>query len=171
MYAKRAKLELSDRRRGMAAPLPHAHQRRPPHAGIAHPLGGEDERNELPWLLISVSVFFTYNTITSICRFIDDPWAVLFIVVSYVDLVCLFLCLKRFERSDVETTKAKLKIAVWILASLLTGMFSYKVAAIMPLPAAVLVWCMGSVTTVGGFYAFFVYREPLGDKAGDGNKL
>ena len=43
--------------------------------------------------------------------------------------------------------------------TMLTAVFSYKVAAIMPLPVQVLVWAMAAATVLGGFYAFFLHSD------------
>lgn len=50
-------------------------------------------------------------------------------------------------------------MAVWVLTTLLTLAFSYKVAAIMPVPVQILVWGMAGATILGGFYAFFLHTE------------
>ena len=47
-----------------------------------------------------------------------------------------------------------LKLAVWLLTSALTLLFSYKVAAV-----AAVVWVMGLATTCGGFLAFFCFQK------------
>ncbi|GJM98110.1 hypothetical protein PR202_ga15087 [Eleusine coracana subsp. coracana] len=85
---------------------------------------------------------------------------VLFVVVSYLDLVALFGCLRYYERLDRQSPRREtVKAAVWALTTLLTVIFSYKVAEIMPLAVKVVVWAMAAATTCGGFYAFFLYEE------------
>ncbi|CAL9771147.1 unnamed protein product [Musa acuminata subsp. burmannicoides] len=113
--------------------------------------------------------FLTYNSVTAAYRSIHDLWALSFVIVAYADLVSLFWCLRQFERSN-QRHKERLKVAVWFLTALLTTMFSYKVASVMPWPVAVVVWCVGSATIIGGFYSFFVYREPPIHQTGNGNK-
>ncbi|GJM90603.1 hypothetical protein PR202_ga06903 [Eleusine coracana subsp. coracana] len=76
------------------------------------------------------------------------------------DLVLLFACLRLYERAPAQSsTREQLKVAVWILTTLLTFAFSYKVAAVMPPSVAVLVWLMAFATVAGGFFAFFLYKE------------
>jgi hypothetical protein len=48
---------------------------------------------------------------------------------------------------------------VWLLTTMLTIAFSYKVAAIMPFPVQVLVRGMAGTTVLGGFYCFFLLLE------------
>ncbi|KAG6485159.1 hypothetical protein ZIOFF_053688 [Zingiber officinale] len=104
-------------------------------------------------------IFLTYNSGAAIYRSIHDPSAVAFVATSYLDLLLLFWCLHKFETAP-EENRGWLKAAVWILATLLTVMFSGKVAAIMPWPVALLVYGMAAATAVGGFWAFFLYRKP-----------
>lgn len=147
----------------MNAALPEAApslQPSPPAAFLPpeEPKDGKDDQPFFSWLSLAAFAFLTFNTAIAVRRSIDDHGAVAFAVVSYVDLLCLFWCLRRFERAN-EQDKWWLKVAVWLLASLLTGMFSYKVAAVMPWPVAAILWGMNCATTIGGFYAFFVHRE------------
>jgi hypothetical protein len=37
-------------------------------------------------------------------------------------------------------------------------MFSYKVAVLMPLPVALVIWAMAASVIIGGFYAFFIFH-------------
>uniref|UniRef100_A0A0D9WRI1 Uncharacterized protein n=1 Tax=Leersia perrieri TaxID=77586 RepID=A0A0D9WRI1_9ORYZ len=112
------------------------------------------------WLTALGFLFLTFNSGMAIYRSDGDVAAVAFVGFSYVDLVLLFVCLRLFERSEPNSSaRGNLKVAVWILTTLLTVVFSYKVAAIMPVPVKVLVWAMAGATVLGGFYAFFVHRE------------
>ncbi|WOK93887.1 hypothetical protein Cni_G02588 [Canna indica] len=119
----------------------------------------DHRRDEKDWLSALGFAFLTYNSATAVYRSINEPSAVAFVVIAYLDLVLLFWCLRRFETSS-ESNRGKYKAAVWSLATLLTAMFSHKVAAIMPWPVALIVYGMTVVTAGGGFWAFFVYREP-----------
>ncbi|RWW08663.1 hypothetical protein GW17_00027886 [Ensete ventricosum] len=128
-------------------------------------------KDEYSWITLLSFAFLTYNSVTTAYRSIHDLWALSFVVVAYVDLLSLFWCLRQFEKSK-ESHKGRLKVAVWFLTALLTTMFSYKVASVMPRPVAVIVWCLGSTTIIGGFYAFFVYRElPPIRQTANGNKI
>ncbi|CAL4889162.1 unnamed protein product [Urochloa decumbens] len=128
------------------------------HHAEARLLGDQDEK--FSWLTVLGFLFLTLNSAMSIFRSQGDMMAIAFIIFSYVDLVALFICLKMFERALAGSSKREwLKIAVWILTALLTFAFSYKVAAIMPPPVAVLVWLMAFATMSGGFIAFFICKE------------
>ncbi|RLN12723.1 hypothetical protein C2845_PM09G16930 [Panicum miliaceum] len=105
-------------------------------------------------------VFLTFNSGMAIYRSDGDAAAVAFVGFSYLDLVLLFCCLRWFERAAPgSAARGQLKVAVWVLTTLLTAAFSYKVAAIMPFPVQLLVWGMAAATVLGGFYAFFLHSE------------
>ncbi|KAG8094578.1 hypothetical protein GUJ93_ZPchr0012g20563 [Zizania palustris] len=120
-----------------------------------------DQDGGFSWLTLLGFAFLTFNSGMAIYRSDGDIAAVAFVVFSYVDLVLLFVCLRQFERSEPNSpARGHLKVAVWVLTTLLTVVFSYKVAAIMPLPVQLLVWAMAVATILGGFYAFFLHQEP-----------
>ncbi|CAN6243589.1 unnamed protein product [Urochloa humidicola] len=116
------------------------------------------------WLPAFLGFFFlTLNSVTAIVRSRRDKMAVAFICFSYADLVALFLCLRMHERARAGSAKRTwLKIAVWIETALLTFAFSGKVAAVMPVPVAVVVWLVAFATVTVGFVAFFVCTEKKG---------
>ncbi|KAJ3695019.1 hypothetical protein LUZ60_000396 [Juncus effusus] len=104
--------------------------------------------------------FLTFNSGMAIYRSHDDLGAVAFVVASYLDLVLLFVCLELFESTPRGSNKrGYIKFAVWLLSTVLTLMFSYKVAALMPMAVAVVVWAMALSTIFAGFYLFFVYHD------------
>lgn len=104
--------------------------------------------------------FLTFNSGMAVYRSEGDLAAISFVGFSYLDLVLLFFCLRWYERTPAESPRREhLKMAVWLLTTMLTAAFSYKVAAVMPFPLQVLVWAMAGVTILGGFYAFFLYQE------------
>lgn len=122
--------------------------------------GEEGNYSGIPWLTVLGFVFLSFNSGMALYRSRGDVAAVSFVVFSYVDLVLLFYCLRRYERAAAGSAQREwLKAAVWILTAALTVVFSYKVAAIMPLAVAVLVWVMAFVTVAGGFYALFLHSE------------
>lgn len=105
-------------------------------------------------------LFLTFNSGMAVCRSHGDRETVAFVVFSYVDLLALFHCLRRYENAEpASQLRDRLKIAVWVLTTALTLLFSFKVAAVMPPAVAVLVWLMAFATIAGGFYAFFCYNE------------
>lgn len=112
------------------------------------------------WLPFLGFLFLTLNSAVAVVRSRGETMAVAFITFSYVDLVALFVCLRMYERARAgSSTREWLKIAVWVLTTLLTLGFSYRVAAVMPAPVALLVWLMAFATVTGGFVAFFVLKE------------
>ncbi|KQK17880.1 uncharacterized protein LOC100830294 [Brachypodium distachyon] len=115
---------------------------------------------EFSWLTGLGFAFLTFNSGMAIYRSNRDAGSVIFVAVSYLDLVALFACLRLYERLDRHSPRRDtVKAAVWALTTLLTVMFSYKVAELMPLAVKVLVWAMAAATTCGGFYAFFIHDE------------
>jgi hypothetical protein len=107
------------------------------------------------WLPSLGFAFLSFNCGMAVYRSWDDPSSVAFVGVAYVALILLFRCLHLLERGPGNRG---IKLAVWGLSTILTIMFSSKVASIMPLWAQLLVWTMGIFTIVAGFYAFFLAR-------------
>ncbi|OEL16946.1 hypothetical protein BAE44_0022034 [Dichanthelium oligosanthes] len=123
----------------------------------------EDREGHGPSLLTLIGfAFLTFNSGMAVYRSNGDLSAISFVAFSYLDLVLLFYCLRCYERTPPESPRReRLKMAVWLLTTMLTAAFSYKVAAIMPFPVQVLVWAMAGATVLGGFYAFFLHREGM----------
>ncbi|KAL6604439.1 hypothetical protein ACP70R_042866 [Stipagrostis hirtigluma subsp. patula] len=121
----------------------------------------EGHEGAWPSLLTIIGfAFLTFNSVMAVYRSNGDVGAISFVVFSYLDLVLLFYCLRQFERTAPDSPRREhIKMAVWLLTTMLTAAFSYKVASIMPLPVQVLVWAMAGATVLGGFYAFFLYQE------------
>ncbi|CAN6243580.1 unnamed protein product [Urochloa humidicola] len=120
-----------------------------------------DREGAWPSLLTIVGFgFLTFNSFMAVYRSNGDVGAISFVVFSFLDLVLLFYFLRRYERTPAESPRREhIKMAVWLLTTLLTAAFSYKVAAIMPLPVQIIVWAMAGATVLGGFYAFFIHEE------------
>ncbi|KAJ4789153.1 hypothetical protein LUZ62_040399 [Rhynchospora pubera] len=118
------------------------------------------ENDNFSWLTAMGFAFLTFNSGMAIYRSKGDAGSVAFVAISYLDLLSLFYCLRIYEKSPHNSSQRRIINAiVWSLTTLLTVMFSYKVAALMPLPVAVVVWAMASATILGGFYAFFLHQE------------
>lgn len=102
--------------------------------------------------------YLTFSSGMALRRSWPDPGAAAFIAFAYADLLLLFWCLRRFERAEPGSpARGRLKLAVWLLTSALTLLFSCKVAAVMPAAVAAVVWVMGAATVCGGFLAFFCF--------------
>ncbi|RLN13675.1 hypothetical protein C2845_PM09G16920 [Panicum miliaceum] len=123
------------------------------------------------WLTALGFAFLTFNSGMAIYRSQRDPGSVAFVVVSHLDLVLLFACLRIFERTPRESPRRKwLKACVWGLTTMLTVMFSHKVTAIMPPLVALVDWTMAFTTIGGGFYAFFIHRDKAAQLEETGNR-
>ncbi|CAN6172508.1 unnamed protein product [Urochloa humidicola] len=87
-----------------------------------------------------------------------DAASVTFVLIADAALALLFLCLREFERArgGAAARTRNIKLAVWALTTLLTGMFASRVAPLMPPAVAAVVWVMAVATTGGGFWAFFL---------------
>lgn len=97
-----------------------------------------------------------------------DIGSAAFVGASYTTLLLLFRSLRAYEGlpappgaandvdGGVDGRRRRLKREVWVLCTLLTMMFAWKVAAAMPCrPVAAAVWAMAVATAVGGFLALF----------------
>ncbi|EHA8589021.1 hypothetical protein COCNU_scaffold007600G000100, partial [Cocos nucifera] len=105
-------------------------------------------------------VCLTFNSVLAVYRSIHNPWMVAFVVGAYADLMFLLHFLRVLERTPENSPKRRqLKVVVWSLATTLTAMFSWKVAAIMPWAVKLIVWGMAATPTLGGFYALFIYSD------------
>ncbi|CAO1945764.1 unnamed protein product [Urochloa humidicola] len=95
-----------------------------------------------------------------------DPCAVAFVLASFLILASLFYALRVFEtlpRGSPRRSHAK--AAVWSLSTVLTLMFSHRVAGLMPFPVAAVVWAVAGSTILAGFYMLFVCRDATAEEA------
>ncbi|CAL5050957.1 unnamed protein product [Urochloa decumbens] len=84
-----------------------------------------------------------------------DPRSAAFVAGAYGVFVLLGYFLRRFEeRGDRRGTKA----AVWLLTTLLTAMFSFRVATVMPPAVGSVVYLMAAAMVGAGFWALFINR-------------
>ena len=93
----------------------------------------------------------TVNSALAIYRSGGDLASVLFISGSYTALLLLFRRLRDYERAPQGSPATeRARRAVWPLTALLTLGFAWKVAAVMPSPAAAAaVWGLAVATTQG----------------------
>lgn len=116
--------------------------------------------HECSWLSYIGFACVTYNSVLAVYRSIHNPWMVAFVVGAYLVLMSLLHFLRVLERTPENSSeRRRLKVVVWSLATVLTAMFSYRVAAIMPWAVKLIVWGMAATTTLGGFYALFIYSD------------
>lgn len=138
------------------------HLGQPVADGGLRPLGVAEHRNHgsVPWLTILGLSFLTFNSGMAIYRSQGERGTILFVLFSYLDLLLLFFSLRRYESAEPGSlTRDRLKVVIWVLTTVLTLLFTTKVAAVMPTVVAVVVWLMAFSTIGGGFYAFFCYSE------------
>nr|CAB3469497.1 unnamed protein product [Digitaria exilis] len=105
-----------------------------------------------------------FNSVLAVYRSWGDAASVAFVLAADVALLLLFLCLGEVERAQQHDRAAGAgrndisnKAAVWVLTTLLTGMFASRVAALVPPAVAVAVWTMAAATAAAGFWAFFLH--------------
>ncbi|XP_066369058.1 uncharacterized protein [Miscanthus floridulus] len=85
-----------------------------------------------------------------------------FVGLSHLNLLLLFLSLRRFERTPPgSAARGRAMLAVWLLTATLTAAFTWKIGALMPLAFAVAAWVMAAATVLGGFCMLFLLH---GDK-------
>ncbi|KAJ3701399.1 hypothetical protein LUZ61_005104 [Rhynchospora tenuis] len=106
-------------------------------------------------------LFLTYNAVLAIYRSRENPWDLAFLISCYAELILLFWCLKKFENLGADAPvehRHWLKVVVWILTTLLTVTFAWRVSQIMPLCLKFVVWGMSGSVIASGFYAFFIFN-------------
>ncbi|KAJ8513833.1 hypothetical protein OPV22_004267 [Ensete ventricosum] len=142
----------------MELPVSENKTERKPEQRPASPPLQADDSNGFSLLTIIALLFLTVNSLDVAYRSRHDPPTLAFVVFAYSDLMVLLFCLKRMERLPLEG-RERLKFPVWALSTALILAFSWRVAAVMPLVLAVVVWLMSGSVAVGGFYGLFIYRE------------
>jgi hypothetical protein len=109
-------------------------------------------------------LLLTANSITAIHRSWGDAAATIFVIASYASLVLLFYFLRLFETAPPGSpARDRAKIGVWLMTTLLTAMFTARVAVLLPWSVGAGVCLMGGCTVAGGFYALFLLPSPQGD--------
>ncbi|KAJ4794851.1 hypothetical protein LUZ62_046097 [Rhynchospora pubera] len=118
-------------------------------------------------------LFLTYNAVLSIYRSRENCWDMAFVISCYAELILLFWCLKKYECLSADAPlehKYQLKVVVWVLTTVLTVSFAWRVSQIMPLCLKIVVWGMSGSVIVAGFYAFFIFNGDV-KEANDYSKL
>jgi hypothetical protein len=117
---------------------------------------------ELSWLTVLGLLFLTFNSGMAIYRSNGDAVTMVLVGFCYSDLILLFIFLTRkYELGGSQGGRtngcrtSSLRSAVWALTTLLSITLSYRVALLMPLPMAALVWAMAVVVVVGVYGAVF----------------
>ncbi|CAL5044630.1 unnamed protein product [Urochloa decumbens] len=98
----------------------------------------------------------TCNSALALYRSRHDPRSAAFVAGAYGALLLLGYFLRRFERGDEGENRRGTKATVWLLTTLLTAMFSFRVAAVMPPVVGSVVYLMAAATVGAGFWALFL---------------
>lgn len=114
-------------------------------------LSMDNNQNQLQLLTKLGFCALTCNSLLAIYKSRGDPGSVAFVVVAYSGIALLFHLLRKYERAGRDDRR-KIKVAVWLLTTLLTAMFASRVAPLMPPLVAVLVWLMSAATAAAGFW-------------------
>lgn len=120
-----------------------------------------DDNGYYSWLSSLAFSMLTFNSARAIYNSKRDVASISFVLISYIDLILLFCVLRLFEKTEPESpNRERIKVVVWILCTVLTVMFSWKVGAIMPnYVVRFFVWFIASVSSLGGFYALFIHQK------------
>ncbi|CAN6165135.1 unnamed protein product [Urochloa humidicola] len=86
-----------------------------------------------------------------------DFGSVAFVALCYGALLTLLHSLRAYELAPPEAAAEmeRLRLRVWALCTLLTGLFAWKVAVVVPFPLDVGVWAVAVATSAGGFLLLF----------------
>ncbi|KAG8077723.1 hypothetical protein GUJ93_ZPchr0007g4037 [Zizania palustris] len=135
---------------------------RPWWQGTGKPSCASDPGKDGSSTSVFAVIILAGNSVAAIYHSWRDPWSVAFVLAAFLILLSLFLALRLFERLPPGSSRrVHVKAGVWVLTTVLTIMFSYRVAALMPLPLAVIIWTMAGSTIIAGFYMFFVSRDEI----------
>uniref|UniRef100_A0A0D9YPB3 Uncharacterized protein n=1 Tax=Oryza glumipatula TaxID=40148 RepID=A0A0D9YPB3_9ORYZ len=121
----------------------------------------DHEGRGFSWLTAMGFLFLSFNTGMAIYRSQGDALSIAFVTFSYVSLVLLFWVARRFNGAAVsrQSRRERVLATVWALSTLLTVLFGWKVATVMPLPIAAVVWAMAVAAMAGLSWAFSFFGE------------
>nr|CAB3464139.1 unnamed protein product [Digitaria exilis] len=124
-----------------------AHARSPvPEAATEHPPASLAARSLESMcgacLRFATVALVGYSLATTAWRARHDPGDLAFVAGAGALLAALLACLRRAERLTPESPaeeRRRVQAAVWLISTVLSCAFAYRVAAIMPMAVAVLV--------------------------------
>ncbi|CAN6208759.1 unnamed protein product [Urochloa humidicola] len=96
----------------------------------------------------------TCNSAIALYRSRHDPRSAAFVAGAYGAVVLLGWFLRRFERGEGD--RRRTQAAVWLLTTLLTAIFAFRVAAVMPPAVCSVVYLMAAATAGAGFWTLFL---------------
>ncbi|KAG2604206.1 hypothetical protein PVAP13_4NG052600 [Panicum virgatum] len=107
--------------------------------------------------LLGSLLLLTGSSIMAILKSSGDAAAASFVAASDTGLLLLLYCLRWFEAAHGSASRDRARRGVWLTTTLLTAMFTWRVAALVPWPVVAAGVCfMGASTVAGGFYALFL---------------
>ncbi|KAG0490590.1 hypothetical protein HPP92_007453 [Vanilla planifolia] len=112
-------------------------------------------------------VILCLNAVATIYCAWGDPQNVAFALVSYAVLLALLFCIRIIEKrrdAEEETRGGGIKVAVWVLATMLNVGFTWRAAAMLPNALAAVAWALVAVFSLGSFWALLIYRPVGSDK-------
>ncbi|WVZ82505.1 hypothetical protein U9M48_029759 [Paspalum notatum var. saurae] len=90
----------------------------------------------------------------------DDRGALAFVGVSHLNLLLLFVAIRRFELSPPgSVARGRARLAVWLLTTTLTAGFTWKIGALLPPALAIVAWVMAAGTVLAGVFLLFVHDD------------
>ncbi|TVU23664.1 hypothetical protein EJB05_26043, partial [Eragrostis curvula] len=118
---------------------------------------------ELPaiWTFLAFA-FLTWSSASTVYRSGGDSEIVRFVVITYCDLLALFLCLRFFERMERgDPRRSLVRATVWVLTSVLTVAFSMRLSVYLPPSLKIAIWLPSIATVAFGFVLLVVCNEQM----------
>ncbi|WVZ82522.1 hypothetical protein U9M48_029776 [Paspalum notatum var. saurae] len=86
--------------------------------------------------------------------------AAAFVGVSHLNLLLLFVAIRRFELSPPgSVARGRARLGVWLLTTTLTAAFTWKIGAVLPPAFAIVAWVMAAGTVLAGVFLLFVHDD------------
>lgn len=113
-------------------------------------------------LRIGAAVLVLYTFASTAWRARNDPQNLAFVAGTGALLAALLACLRRAEQLTPDSPPEErrwVQAAVWLISTVLSCVFAYRVAAVMPMALAVLVWCMTALVVLVGFCLLVLCKD------------
>ncbi|MQL99299.1 hypothetical protein Taro_032025 [Colocasia esculenta] len=97
--------------------------------------------------------FLTASSAVALYRARMQPWAISFVLFSYVNLLFLFRCLRMLETATSpgdQQKKMRVKAAILLLATTLNASFCHQVTKLMPPVVSAVLWSLVVLVAAGG---------------------
>ncbi|KAK1307848.1 hypothetical protein QJS10_CPA09g01108 [Acorus calamus] len=111
------------------------------------------------WFLLPIALLIL-QSIVAIHRSWNDMRTVSFIIGANADIGLLLWSIGAHEKSPVGSKqREKLKIFIWLLATLLNVGLAYRVTMMMPFMVSLVLWVLVAFTTIVTFHLFFLLPD------------